>query len=85
MSTSVARLDPRIDGWPGFPAHTHTRVPADGEQPGAELGLTPGGRVRFGAAARPELVGPNSQLTAYDNGRGGLQSVAIRAQPRRAQ
>ena len=35
-----------------------------------ELGLTPGGRMLFGAATQPELVGPNWQLTAYNNGRG---------------
>ena len=35
----------------------------------------------FAPATQPELVGPVWQLTAYNNGRGGLQSVLAGTQP----
>jgi heat shock protein HslJ len=46
-----------------------------------ELGLSGGGRMMLTAAAPLQLVGPVWQLTAYNNGRGGLQSVLAGTQP----
>ena len=40
-----------------------------------ELGLSSGGRMLLTASPRLELVGSVWQLLAYNNGRGGLQSV----------
>lgn len=46
-----------------------------------ELGLSSGGRMVLTPSAAPQLVGPVWQLTAYNNGRGGLQSVLAGTQP----
>ena len=46
-----------------------------------ELGLSGGGRMVFAPSTQPELVGPLWKLTAYNNGRGALQSVLEGTQP----
>jgi heat shock protein HslJ len=46
-----------------------------------ELGLSSGGRMMLTPSTPLQLVGPVWQLTAYNNGRGGLQSVLAGTQP----
>lgn len=50
-------------------------------RPTLELGLSSGGRMLLTPLPQAELVGPAWQLTAYNNGRGGLQSVEAGTQP----
>jgi len=40
-----------------------------------QLGLSTGGQMTFGRAAAQSLVGPTWELTGYNNGRNGVQSV----------
>ncbi len=46
-----------------------------------QLGLSSGGQMLFTPLPTPELVGPLWQLTAYNNGRGGVQSIQTGTQP----
>jgi heat shock protein HslJ len=47
-----------------------------------ELGLgSGGGKMQLKALPPPQLVGPEWQLSAYNNGRNAVQSVAIGSQP----
>jgi heat shock protein HslJ len=45
------------------------------------LTLTSGGQMHFAAMPAPALTGPTWQLTAYNNGRGGVQSILADTQP----
>lgn len=40
-----------------------------------QLGLQPGGQMVLAPHPLPDLVGPTWQLNAYNNGRGGVQSI----------
>jgi heat shock protein HslJ len=50
--------------------------------PNLELGLAPnGGQMVLTPLPTPRLTGPAWQLTAYNNGRGGVQSILANTQP----
>jgi heat shock protein HslJ len=57
-----------------------TRYSLSGGQLSIELG-TPGARMTFIPLQSAELVGPTWKLLSYNNGRGGVQSVAIGTSP----
>jgi heat shock protein HslJ len=46
-----------------------------------ELTLRSSGKMVFAPLPTPELVGPEWQLTGYNNGRGGVQSILAGTQP----